>query len=377
MATLNELLAAGEVKQAEEQATRRLTQAPGDVEALLVLARMAAAQGRLPQADEWLQRAAVKGETPEVVLVRAALALQRQDWVGARRYYEPLTRQSPPPAEAWYGLGIVCAAQDDLGGAQRALENAVRAQPEQASFRFELGRVLALSQQVRPALRQFVLAARLAPGDTRGYRVIADLAAQRGKALQARRVLEFGLREVPEASVLREALEALSASGAPPDEDAQGELVRKVSALLEGRRNREALELLREASTRGLRTVPLKLLEASACEGLLPSDVTGALRAYEEALALDPEDWVASTNMGLFLLRQGQRHVPRAIEVLEQARRRAPSRPEPALNLAIAYVRAGRNAEAAPLARQLEAGLPPDHPLRPQARSLAELLRTA
>jgi Flp pilus assembly protein TadD len=377
MEALNELLAAGRVREASERATQRLTRDPGDVEALVLLAKVALVEGRTAQAEQWLKQAAAKGASREVLLVRAALACQRQDWAEARGLYEQLLRQPQPPAEAWYGLGTARIALGDLSGAREALERAVELKPEQASFRFELGRALALTEQVRPALRQFVLGLRLEPGDARGYLVVAGLMAQRGKELQGRRVLELGLRLVPEAGMLREALEALSASDASPGGGEHESLFRQAATLLRNSRNREALAMLREASDKGLRSAALKMLEASACEALLPSDVSGAIRAYEEAIALDSEDWTASNNLGLFLLRQGQRHVPRAIEVLQESRRRAPRRPEPALNLALAYVKAGRNTDGAELARQLEADLPLEHPLYGQARSLVEMLRTA
>ena len=92
-----------------------------------------------------------------------------------------------------------------------------------------------------------------------------------------------------------------------------------------------------------------------------------------EAIALDPTPWLIYSNMGLFILRQGgMKDLPRAIQALEEARRRGPTRPEPVLNLALAYHKGGRKAEAVELATQLVQGLPPTHPLFAQAQQIVE-----
>ncbi|WNG14797.1 tetratricopeptide repeat protein [Cystobacter fuscus] len=151
-------------------------------------------------------------------------------------------------------------------------------------------------------------------------------------------------------------------------------LVQQVSEFLERKRNREALKLVREAWAQGTRSVHLKLLEAEACKALLPPDTTGALRAYEEAIALEPDNWRAYNDMGLYLMSEGKRYLQRAVEVLEEARRRAPTQPEPSLNLVLAYARTGRDNESVELAQQILRDLPADHPLHPQATALVEAL---
>jgi tetratricopeptide (TPR) repeat protein len=210
MQAMNEMLSAGRVEEAYQQAAQRLARQPGDAEALVVMAKVALVQGRAAQAEELLRRAQGKGATQEALLVHAAVALQRQDWAGACGLYAPLLRQPSPPAEAWYGVGVARCALEDLEGARKALERAVAARPRHASYHFELGRVCALQGQVRQAVRHFARCLRLNPGDVRGYVAVAELASRQGKRLLARRVVQQGLRQVPEEEVLGAVLEALT-----------------------------------------------------------------------------------------------------------------------------------------------------------------------
>jgi Flp pilus assembly protein TadD len=70
-----------------------------------------------------------------------------------------------------------------------------------------------------------------------------------------------------------------------------------------------------------------------------------------------------------------QKHMPRAITVLEEAVRRKPDQPEPHLNLALAYTRTGDKAKAQAQAQAvLAANLPPDNDVREQAERLLKAL---
>jgi tetratricopeptide (TPR) repeat protein len=210
MQAMNEMLSAGRVEEAYQQAAQRLAKQPGDAEALLIMAKVSLVQGRVAQAEELLRRAQAKGATQEARVVQAAVALQHQDWAGALSLYAPLLRQPSPPAEAWYGVGVARCALEDLPGAREALERAVAARPQYASYHFELGRVCALQGKVRQAVRHFARCLRLNPGDVRGYVAVAELAARQGKRRLARRVVQQGLRQIPEEQVLGAVLEMLT-----------------------------------------------------------------------------------------------------------------------------------------------------------------------
>lgn len=370
--SLGELLAAGQLKQAAQRAQRQLERDAGDAEALLALARVALVEGQLARAEELLQRAAPTAAARDVGLLRGALALVREDWKAAQEHYVSLLRQPSPPAEAWYGLGVARVRLGDPETASEALERAVELEPRSASYRFELGRAWVLQQQPRLALRQFASCLRLNPEDARAWRSVAELLALRGKPRSAQRLLQRGQRQVPGAAVLREPLPVSPAAVVP---DAQQARVRQVLELMGRSRNREALKLVREV--KGPPSLMLKLLEAKACEALIQPDVEGAVRAYEEALVLAPDAWEPCNDLGLLLLKQGHRHAARAVEMLQEARRRAPSRPEPTFNLAVAFSKQARLEESAVLARQLVESLPAEHPFHPHARALLRKLGRA
>ncbi len=153
-------------------------------------------------------------------------------------------------------------------------------------------------------------------------------------------------------------------------------LIEQVSELLERKRHREALKQVREAWAQGTRSVNLKLLEAEACKGLLPPDVKGAMTAYQEAIALEPDNWRPYNDLGVCLMNEGRRHLPDAVETLHQARDRAPAdEPGPSLNLALAYLRCGYRNEGVSLTEQIVRELSPDHPLHAQAVVLLDSLR--
>ncbi|MFY0573598.1 tetratricopeptide repeat protein [Cystobacter fuscus] len=372
MPSLGEMLAMGQVKQAAVLANQRLSRDPNDGEALVTLAKVSLVEGDGARAESLLQQAAAQGARRDVALVRGALALQREDWEAARTLYLPLAAQGDDRPEVWYGLGVVLLRLGNAEAAREALERAVTIDPQAASYRFELGRAWAMGERVRPAVRQFVCCLRLDARDARAWRFLAELLARRGKVRAAERLLKRGLELVPEAAVLREPLPTPA-----PAADPNAALIERVVELLGRGRNREALALVREAEGKGVRSLTLKLLEAKACESLIRPDEEGAIHAYEEAMGMDPKAWEACNDLGLFLLRRGQRYAAHAIEVLREARRRAPTRPEPVFNLAVACSKGGRTTESAELARRLVSTLPPEHPFHGHARALLQKLGEA
>jgi choline-sulfatase len=100
-------------------------------------------------------------------------------------------------------------------------------------------------------------------------------------------------------------------------------------------------------------------------------DLAGAERALNEARRLEPESPTVVANLGLLHAAKGE--LPAAIEALKAALDIDPGLHEARFNLAIAYAKAGKRAEAAASARELLARLPPSAPQRPEVE---RLLRT-
>lgn len=379
MNAMTRLLAEGRIKEASEAATRHLAQHPNDEEALIVSAKVALVEGRPAQAEQLLTRVKSPQVQQEVTLMRAAAALQRQDWTTARTYYQSLTTSPKPPAEAWHGLGVTLLAQENPKGARDAHERAVALNPKQPGFRYELGRVLVLLKQWRAGAHQLVQSLRLEPKNEWGYWALAYLLHERGKARSARRIVEAGLKQLPQSKLLRETLGGAAGPSAAKAgaADPHAAVAEQAMALLGQKRAREARKVLSQAAEQGKRSVLLKLLEAEACKGLVPPDSTGAIKAYEEALALEPGNWVPHNDLALFLLEEGMRHLPRAIQSLEEARKLAPAQPEPALNLVVAYGRAKRIPDALALVQKVLADMTLEPAQRTQAQTLLAELKKA
>ena len=89
-------------------------------------------------------------------------------------------------------------------------------------------------------------------------------------------------------------------------------------------------------------------------------DFDGAIREYRAALALDPANFEARSDLGVALAHTG--HYDEAIDAYRQALENAPPAATSHLrmNLALAYYKSGRIAEAAGLFEEVRKQLPDD-----------------
>ena len=106
MTPLLELLQLGKVHEARQQASARLLISPNDPEALLTLARIAAADADTEGAEKLLQRAEAAGDTAETRLTRACLDAARQDHARAVDGFRKILAEQPERADALFGLRI-------------------------------------------------------------------------------------------------------------------------------------------------------------------------------------------------------------------------------------------------------------------------------
>jgi choline-sulfatase len=97
-------------------------------------------------------------------------------------------------------------------------------------------------------------------------------------------------------------------------------------------------------------------------------DLAGAERALSEARRLEPGNPAVVANMGLLQAAKGD--LPAAIQSLNAALATDPNLHEARFNLAVAYAKSGRRADAAVAARELLARLPPNAPERPEVERL-------
>ena len=98
------------------------------------------------------------------------------------------------------------------------------------------------------------------------------------------------------------------------------------------------------------------------------NDLAGAERALAEARRLEPDNPTVLANIGILRAAQGDQAA--AIESLTAALARDPDLHEARFNLALAYARAGRRADAGAAARDLLARLPASAPQRAEVERL-------
>ncbi|MCY1018209.1 tetratricopeptide repeat protein [Pyxidicoccus sp. MSG2] len=392
--SMQALLKAGEVDKARALAESALKQNKDDRGALLTLAKLASVDGDWARAEELLQRATKGGvEDADSRLVKAALATERGDTDGAQALYTQVIREAKPPrAEAHFGLGYLLAAKEDFAGARKAFEKAVELEPEMAAYRFHLARILLALEELKLALPQLEKSLELNPLNPPTYVIWSVVLQQLGEMETAENLLRQGLKLIPDHPELLNQLGAVLAARGnvaesfslakrlavqfPDDASMQGNLARMMMAT--GHRQ-EALDVCRSLAHRGLSTAQTKSIEAMVLESMEPPDVEGAVTAWREAMDLDPDDWACANNLGNLLMRweegNADERLTAASEILMEAIRRAPSRAEPLLNLALVTARKGETLKAKAMARQVLKMAPAgEKELREQAERLIKTL---
>ena len=395
MNSLESLLAAGQLAQAKAEAEKLLATNPSHRDALVVLTKLALVEGKLPQAEALLAKAEAQGPTPETGLVRANIAAQKGQLDVALQAYQGVLAQDPNRAEAHFGRGMMLIKQDQTPQALEALTQAVKLQPQQAVFRFRLGQVQLEAGRTDDGIASLRAVVAQAPRFVPAYLALSHALSAQDAYVEARAVLEQGLQAVPYqprllASLtvvsmalrdLRTSYQAASALAAqrPKDADAQANLAQ---LMLARGQVEQAKYVCQSMASQGIASESLKMAEATCYESQEPPAYDKAVAAYEQGMGLSPDGWRAANNLGQLLLRipaePADKHLPRAVTVLEEATRRAPERPEPLLNLALAHARQGKDAKAKELVQKVLAmPLAEDTDLHQEAVRLSKTLASA
>lgn len=392
MSAISDLLSQGRTKEARAQAERVLAEKPANAEALVALAKAQLVEGEVAPAQATITRAEAAGAAPaEVLVLKGALAAERDQLDQALTLYQQAAKMDPGRAEAAFGVGVMLAQQRKYQESLPHFERAVKLQPRGGVLHYHLAQNLIRMDQHQRALEHLEQAVALNPLYPPAYLLLAKILSILGKQTSAKQLLEEGLKLLPGDADLRGELtnvllqlgdaagaESMARAVAQDAPDHVGAQENHVVTLVGAGRFPEALEKMKALDAKGVRTARLRSALAVVYQAKTPPDLAGAMKAYEEAMALDVDDWRAACDLGLLLLQKGEppeRAVPRAITVLEEARRRAPGRQEVLLNLALAYVRAGDRAKALELAKQVvELKLPDGDPAREQAERLVKKL---
>lgn len=392
MSAAETFLEAGQTAKAKAAAEQALAKNPQDRSALVVLGKLLLLEGQLDKAEQHIARADKLGVTAETLLLRANLASQRGQLEPAVGYFRQVLSREPQRGEACFGLGLALFKQGKTDEALAALAKAVQLQPKNAVFVYRYGQVLHEAGKTDLGIQTMAQAITLQPKFLAPYLSLIEVLVEEGRALQARKLVQEGLREIPNHPRLLSALTAISlgmgdvktsyqaastlATQRPKDPQAQANLA--LLMVVRGM-HKEALHVCRTMESLGLATADLKMIEATSHEAAEPPAYEKAIAAYEEAMGLDPSGWKAPNNLGQLLMRMPatppEKLMPRAVTVLEEAVRRQPAQPAPHLNLALAYTRTGDKAKAQAQAKAvLAADLPEGDDLREQAERLLNAL---
>ncbi|HYV49209.1 MAG TPA: tetratricopeptide repeat protein [Myxococcaceae bacterium] len=392
MSAISDLLSQGRTREARQQAERVLAEKPQNAEALVAVAKAQLVEGDLGPAEANIKKAEAAGAAPaEVLVMRGALAGERNQVDEALSLYQQALKLDPGRAESEFGVAVMLAEQTKYTESLPHFERAVKLQPRAGVLHYHLAQNLIRVDQHQRAFEHLEQAVTLNPLYPPAYQLLAKVLCILGKQTAAKRLLEEGLKLLPGDVGLRgeltnvlvqlgdargaEALARAVAKDVPDNLAAQENFV---LTLVGAEKFREAMETMKALDDKGVRTATLRSALAICMQAKSPPDLIGAMRCYEEAMQLDPEDWHAACDLGLMLLQKGEPKemaVTRAITVLEEARRRAPRRQEVLLNLALAYVRTGDRARSLDLAKQVvDLQLPDGDPAREQAERLVKKL---
>lgn len=296
--------------------------------------------GRIPAAS---MRAALAAVTVVVVVILGGLTWRRSgDFRDAETLYRRTLASNP---EAWYlqnDLGALLLNR--AGGVPEAIDHLLAAltlKPDYPQAYVNLGRAFSrVPGRMPDAAKAFESALRLKPGDASTRELLAQaLAATPGRRTDAvaeyRRVLQFDPGRWTAHAALAELLAADEATQSEAVAELEtalklrpdlGSLYNDLGGILAGMgRGSEAAAAFAQAVALQPDFMPGHFNLASVLLDL-PGRLPDAIREFEAALKLAPEDPAIHNNLGLALLRAGRR--AEAIAHLRESVRLAPDSAE-------------------------------------------------
>lgn len=209
MTPLLELLQLGKVHEARQQASARLLIQPQDSEALLTLARIAAADADTEGAEKLLQRAEAGGQNAETRLTRACLDAARQDHERAVAGFRTLLADQPARLDALFGLASALAYQENYAEALDYFQKLTELAPENAHYHYHLGRNLLELQRVDEAVDSLSRSLTEDPQHVDSYLVLSRALSLANQSGDAEELLEMGLKLMPRQNHLANELSNL------------------------------------------------------------------------------------------------------------------------------------------------------------------------
>ncbi len=326
---------------------------PGDLRPLIALVDFHLRGGRAPAALEAARRLAAKApeDVPALVTVaRAYLAADNVD--AARTTLTNATRVANFDAPLQVQIALLQLAARNLSGAAYSLEKALSSDPSFLPAQALMGDVeIRQGEFAKAEQRARQLTARW-PKSAVGWSLLGALAAERNQGPAAVDAFRHAYQLEPSTdSVLRlvrtQALADLPGALQVADgwlrKNPQDRLVRLAVGDAQARAGQYAAARVSYEAT--LKQSPKDPEALNNLAGVLIAlNDPGALKAAEQALALQPNNPNVIDTAGWAAFRAGQKD--RALQLLRDARLRAPDLPEIRYHLAAALADAGRRNEA-------------------------------
>ncbi|MFW2388698.1 MAG: tetratricopeptide repeat protein [Polyangiales bacterium] len=237
-------LAQGSIELAEQELEGAIEVASGEAlmneaQALLdgLEAKEAKAQAEAPEMTDEERVALLMGQWQEAqaneyegygdALIDALLAMQREDFIGARDSLESILGDAKEPRYLWLEVGRARLLTEDPSGGKAALQSFLGALPEDEGGETKLGANLALARladeagDFEEAMKYFEAAVNTLPEDYRPYLAMGAFLRDKGHAEEALAVLQSSLELSKTAGVdwrLLEELGLASELAGKPDE---------------------------------------------------------------------------------------------------------------------------------------------------------------
>lgn len=265
-------------------------------------------------------------QTPEGAYERAYGEYVKHDLPSAQRDFLSIVAAAPPALHSRYFLGRIALAQGNATEAVRWLEPAAAAEPPILDARAQLSKAYVGTGQFEKAREMTLRAIRDSPWD-------GSLHYRLGRIYQHLGQTKLMQQEFATSARLKSA-----------DQQAVIQLSECTQDLASGR-TAEALEI-RHGFLANAQTDPdaLVALGKMFADAGLPKE---ALEPFQTAALRDSASFEAHYNLGLARLNLGQ--IQEAQAPLQEAARLLPQSREAGAALALAYVMAGRYAEAVPV----------------------------
>ncbi|MCE4555127.1 XrtA/PEP-CTERM system TPR-repeat protein PrsT [Pelomonas cellulosilytica] len=314
----------GQPARAMEAAKVLLSKTPEDADALQAYAAAQLANGDAPGARTSLTNASRRAafDTPRLVEV-ARLQVQAQDLKGAAYSLEKALSGTPDDPASLAMSSSVELAQGNLASAEQRAQQVINANPKSALGYNLLAEVALRRGQGAAAVDSLRKAHDIDKSSTTLTRLMRVQAAQGNAAAQkvATDLGEAWLRKAPGDVAVRNAL---------------AELLVRAHDFAGARRQYETLLKGRPDNGEALNNLANVLLELK--------DATGAADTAEQALKTAPRNPVFLDTTGWASHQAGRSD--RALQLLRDARLRAPDNPDIRYHLAAVLAHAGRKAEA-------------------------------